>query len=580
MFKDFAALYAPHKRLFALDFGSAILSALLELFFPVAVIWFMDTLLPQKDWSLIWQASLALALLYAVNTALRFCVDYYGHMLGMAIETRLRANAFAHLQTLSVGFFDNTKSGVLAGRLVKDFDQIGEFAHHGPEDVFIILITFLGSLALMFYASPQLALITAILAPLIVWSALIYGRRFEAIWRSLFDTVGSLTARIEDYVGGIRLVKSFGNQRFEEQRFDKDNQKFREARERGIANISISMGCIYAGTRAMQIIVLLVGGWQVVEGQITNGELVGFLLLVGVFIRPLEKIGTVMESFTNGITGFKRYREFLQIQPDIIDKPQAIAMPAPRRSIRFEHVAFQYGQENSTAPAVLEDINLDIPIGKTTAFVGASGAGKSTICALLPRFYDVSAGSITFDGTDLRQVSQSSLRDHIGIVEQSAFLFSGTLGENIAYGSLEATPDDILSAAQKANLKELVDELPDGLDTLVGERGVKLSGGQRQRVSIARMFLKNPRIVILDEATSALDSKAEQLIQNALSKLSKGRTTLVIAHRLATIKAADQIVVMDKGRVVELGRHPELMQKQGIYHSLVEAQSLSSPLLV
>ncbi|RXT52850.1 multidrug ABC transporter ATP-binding protein [Bosea sp. Tri-44] len=568
MLRRFFAYYRPHRGLFLLDFGCAVVSGLLELGFPIAVKLFVDQLLPSGNWSLIVLASLGLLAIYLVNAGLMVVVTYWGHMLGINIETEMRRKAFDHLQKLSFGWFDNQKTGHLVGRLTKDLEEIGEVAHHGPEDLFIAVMTFIGAFALMLSVHPQLALITATIVPLIAWLTSRYGSRMTVNWQKLFGSVGSFNARIEENVGGIRVVQAFANEEHERSLFAVDNQRYRRTKLDAYRLMAASTSLSYFGMRLTQMAVMIAGAYYVLIGDLSAGGFVGFLLLVTVFFRPIEKINSVIETYPKGIAGFRRYTEFLDTRPDIADLPGAITISGLKGDIAYENVSFGYTSDRT----ILKGIDLTIRAGETIAFVGPSGAGKTTICSLLPRFYDVEGGRITIDGINIRQMTLASLRGQIGIVQQDVFLFAGALRENIAYGKLTASEEEIVEAARRARLDEMIARLPDGLDTVIGERGVKLSGGQKQRLAIARMFLKNPPILILDEATSALDTETERAIQASLAELSKGRTTLVIAHRLATIQDADRIIVIDESGVAEQGRHQELVQRQGIYRRLHEAQ--------
>ncbi|CAN5732194.1 ABC transporter ATP-binding protein [soil metagenome] len=568
LLRQFSEFYKPWKRLFYLDFGCAIVSGLLELAFPLAVAYFIDSLLPAHEWGWIIAASVALLVIYLFNTVLMVIVTYWGHMLGINIETELRRRAFDHIQKLSFRFFDNRKTGDLVGRVTKDLEEIGEVAHHGPEDVFIAVMTFLGAFGLMFAINPQLALITSGLVP---FSALIttrYGGRMARTWRDLFHRVAAFNTRIEENAGGIRVVQAFANEDHERELFARDNQKYRQTKLDAYRIMAASMSLSYLGMRLTQLVVMVAGTYFVMEGDLTYGGFVSFILLVGVFFRPVEKISQVIEIYPKGIAGFKRYLELVNTDPDIQDSPGAIEVSALRGNIEYEHVSFGY----VASRPVLQDLSLSINAGETVAFVGASGAGKTTISALLPRFYDVDSGRITIDGIDIRAMTLASLRREIGIVQQDVFLFGGTIRENIAYGRLDATEEEIIQAAHRARLDEMIAALPRGLDTLIGERGVKLSGGQKQRLSIARMFLKNPPILILDEATSALDTETERKIQQSLAELAEGRTTLVIAHRLATIQNAERIVVVGPSGIVEQGAHRDLLRREGVYRKLHDAQ--------
>lgn len=568
MLRRFFAYYQPYKKLFLLDFACAVGAGLLELAFPVAVNRFIDDLLPGQDWPLIVVACLALLAIYALNTVLNYIVTYWGHMLGINIETDMRKKMFDHIQKLSFRFFDNNKTGHLIGRITNDLNDIGEMAHHGPEDVFIAVMTLAGAFGLMLQINPELALITFVIVPLMAWFLIYFGRRMTQTYRRLFGNVGDFNARIEDNVGGIRVVQSFANEAHEQELFAAENRMYRDTKLRAYKTMAQSMSISYMMMRLITIFVMICGAWFFIRGSLELGEFVAFLLLSNIFFRPIEKINAVIESYPKGIAGFKRYLEILDTEPDIADAPNAVELPALKGDIAMEGITFGY----EPGRPVLKNISLHIRAGETIAFVGPSGAGKTTICSLLPRFYDPAEGRITIDGVDIRELKLAFLRRQIGIVQQDVFLFSGTIRDNIAYGRLDAPLEDIWEAARRARLDELIRSLPEGMETVIGERGVKLSGGQKQRLAIARMFLKNPPILILDEATSALDTETEAAIQQSLTELSKGRTTLVIAHRLTTIRGADRIVVVNEDGIAEQGGHQELIAAGGVYSRLHQAQ--------
>ncbi|MGP2409159.1 ABC transporter ATP-binding protein [Yersinia sp. 2545 StPb PI] len=568
MLRRFFSYYAPYKGLFYLDFGCAILAGLLELSFPMAVKLFIDKLLPNQDWVLIVWAATGLLMIYLLNTALMAIVNYWGHALGVGIETDMRRQAFSHLQKLSFSYYDNMKTGHIITHVTKDLEEVGEIAHHGPEDLFIAIMTFIGAFILMASVHLPLAMLTIIIVPFMTYLVSRYGSQMTETWRKLFGQVGNFNARIEESIGGIRVVKAFANESHEKKLFAADNESYRTTKLRAYRIMTTSMTMSYLSTRLVQLIVMVAGTWYVVHDQLSYGGFVGFLLLVEVFFRPVAKITSVLESYPKGIAGFKRFTQLIDTLPDIVDRPNARPVGHLHGDICYHNVSFGYSPQNK----IFTHLNLQIRAGETVAFVGPSGAGKTTLCSLLPRFYELDEGAITIDGIDIRDMTQQSLRNNIGIVQQDVFLFGGSIRENIAYGKLDASDDEIMVAAQQARLDELIESLPDGLDTVVGERGVKLSGGQKQRLSIARIFLKNPPILILDEATSALDTATEQAIQLALTELSQGRTTLVIAHRLATIQNADRIIVVDKEGIVEQGDHYELLARKGAYAKLHNAQ--------
>ncbi|WP_018632528.1 ABC transporter ATP-binding protein [Neomegalonema perideroedes] len=567
MLRRFFAYYQPWKALFWLDFSCAVLFGLLELAFPLAVKGFIDVLLPRGDWTLTLLAAAGLLAVYLFNAGLMAVVTYWGHMLGINIETEMRRRAFDHVQKLSWSYFDRQRTGHLVSRVTRDLEEIGEVAHHGPEDLFTAVMTFVGAFALMLWIHPPLALLTALIVPVAVGIVSFYGGRMTATWRAIYGRVANFNVRLEENVGGIRVVQAFANEDHERARFAQDNALYRQTKLDAYRIMAASQALNYIGMRGVQVLIMVAGAGYVLKGDLTAGGFVGFLLLSGVFFRPLEKIAAVLETYPKGIAGFRRYLELLEITPDIADAPDARPAPALSGALRFEDVGFGYDPERP----VLKGVSFEVLPGETLAFVGPSGAGKTTLLALLPRFYDPTSGRILADGHDLRSFTLESLRRQIGVVSQDVFLFGGTLRENIAYGRLDATEAEIRAAAEHAQLTSMIERLPEGLDTVVGERGVTLSGGQKQRVAIARVFLKNPPILILDEATSALDTETEREIQAALELLAEGRTTLVIAHRLATIRDADRIIVMEEGRIVEAGDHATLSANGGRYARLSAA---------
>lgn len=568
MIRRFFTYYRPHRRLFIIDFSSAVIVALLELAFPLAVQWFIDTLLPGGNWNMIVSVSIGLLLLYVISTLLQFIVNYWGHKLGINIETDMRQQLFQHVQKQSFRFFDNTKTGHIMSRITNDLFDLGELAHHGPEDLFIAVMTFVGAFWIMLTINVNLALTTMIIVPFLIWLITYSNLKMNAAWKNMYTDIADVNARVEDSVSGIRVVQSFTNEDYEIKRFTKNNRKFRRAKLSAYKVMSFSSSGIYMLTRLIVLVVLVYGAWLSFKGTLSYGELVGFVLYVNVLFKPIDKISAILELYPKGMAGFKRFTELMDQSPDVVDREEAIEISALKGNIEFRDVTFSYDENKP----VLEGIDLRINHGETVAFVGPSGAGKTTICSLIPRFYDVNSGSITIDGIDIREMTKKSLRSQIGIVQQDVFLFTGTLRENIAYGSLRATHEDIVKAAKQAHLEDFIAALPDGYETQIGERGLKLSGGQKQRIAIARMFLKNPPILILDEATSALDTETERIIQKALGELSKNRTTLVIAHRLATIRSADRIIVVTEDGIAEEGSHDELIEQGGIFANLHKVQ--------
>ncbi|WP_026694298.1 ABC transporter ATP-binding protein [Peribacillus kribbensis] len=568
MIRRFFQYYKPHKKLFIIDFSSSIIVALLELAFPLAVQWFIDTLLPGEDWPAIVSVSIGLLVFYIISTFLQYIVNYWGHMLGINIETDMRRQLFQHVQKQSFSFFDGTKTGHIMSRITNDLFDIGELAHHGPEDLFIAVMTFAGAFWIMFTINMKLALIVLIILPFLVWLIVYSNVRMNKAWDSMYSEIADVNARVEDSVSGARVVQSFTNEAYENKRFNLNNQRFRKAKLSGYKVMGFSSSGIYMLTRLITLAVLVVGAWFSFHDQLSYGKLVAFLLYVNVLFKPVDKISALMELYPKGMAGFSRFIEMIDKEPDVKDREGAEDAGLLTGDIAFKDVSFSYDQKKP----VLKDINLKIQSGETVAFVGPSGAGKTTICSLIPRFYDTDAGTITIDGLDIREVTKKSLRSQIGIVQQDVFLFTGTLKENIAYGKLGASDKEIIEAAKMAHLESFISSLPDGYETQIGERGLKLSGGQKQRIAIARMFLKNPPILILDEATSALDTETERIIQNALAELAKNRTTLIIAHRLATIKNSDRIIVVTEEGIAEQGSHDELLQQDGIFANLHRVQ--------
>ncbi|EAE5980857.1 ABC transporter ATP-binding protein [Listeria monocytogenes] len=552
-----------------MDFGCAVLAAILELAFPVAVNHVIDTLLPGKDFGLIITAALALLFFYILNTFMQYIVTYFGHMLGLNIETDMRRDLFSHLQKQPFGFYDNQKTGKLMSRMTTDLFEIGEVAHHGPEDIFISIMSLFGAFFLMLNINVKLAISTFILVPILTVLIVYFNKRMTKVTTGIFKDLGNFNAGVENAISGVRVVQAFANEPHEKGRFRVLNQAYRQSKLMFYKVMGLSFSFNYFLMRLISLFALLFGAYFTINGEISYGEFVGFILLTNVFIRPIEKINNVIESYPKGFAGFKRFLEVMDTEPAIQDEKDAKPAKAFRGDIAYNHVSFEY----SDGKNVLNHINLSIKAGETVAFVGPSGAGKTTICNLLRRFYDVSAGEITIDGENIKRFTLPSLRAQIGVVQQDVFLFSGTVRENIAYGKLDASDEEIEHVVKLAHLSKVVEEMPDGLDTIIGERGVKLSGGQKQRLAIARMFLKNPPILILDEATSALDTETEQVIQASLEELAEGRTTLIIAHRLATIKHADRIIVVNETGIAETGTHDELLaQDNGAYKRLYDAQ--------
>lgn len=568
MLKEFFSYYKPYKKLFSIDFGCAILSGVLELLFPVAVNKVIDTVLPTGSFKTIILVCSLLFALYLFSMTLNYIVVYLGHTLGINIETDMRRKLFAHLQKHSFEYYDEKKTGELMSRLTTDLFDISEVAHHGPEDVFITVMSICGAFVLMWNVHEQLAIGTIILIPILAIGLSIFNKKMKNVNRKIYSQLGEFNAGLENSLSGIRVVKAFANEEFEKKIFEGMIQNYRKNKLAFYKTMATSSSFNYVLMRLITLTSLVFGAYFTIKGELTTGELVGFVLLANTFVKPIERINTMVEMYPKGFAGFKRFNEELARKPAIVDSPNAKVTPHFNGNIHYDNVSFEYDDGRP----VLENINLKIKAGEMVAFVGPSGAGKTTLINLLPRFYDTTKGSISIDGVNIKDYTLSSLRGQIGTVQQDVFLFNGTIRENVLYGKLDASDEEVERAIEAAKLKEVIEEFPEGLETPIGERGVKLSGGQKQRLSIARIFLKNPSILILDEATSALDTQTEQFIQNSFDELSKGRTTLVIAHRLATIKNVDRIIVVTPDGIVEQGTHKELLEKNGHYAELYYAQ--------
>ncbi|MDI9456635.1 MAG: ABC transporter ATP-binding protein [Bacillota bacterium] len=568
MLKRFVKYYRPHLPLFILDFSCAFAIAGLDLVFPVAVQWIIDQIFPQHDLDLLARICAGLLGLYLLRALLQYIVDYWGHVLGVRMEYDMRQDLFDHIQKLSFRYFDKTKTGHIMSRLVNDLNEISELAHHGPEDLFIATVTLTGAFIIMMMLNWKLALLVFLPIPAMIWFAVSKNKEMQTTFRNVRLKVADINARVEDSISGVRVVKSFTNEWYEKEKFERDNLNFRRSKQKSFRVMAQFFSGINLFSNLISLIVLFFGGYFIYRGELTLGVLVGFLLYVNMFLQPIRRISVLVETYQRGMAGFHRFVETLQIEPEIVDHKEARPAGRLKGEIVFDNVTFSYNRDKN----ILEDISLRIAPGETVALVGPSGAGKTTLCNLIPRFYDLQKGSIKIDGIDIRDFTQRSLRQNIGIVQQDVFLFTGTIRENIAYGKIETTDEEIVAAAKQANAHDFIMELEKGYDTYTGERGVMLSGGQRQRIAIARIFLKNPPILILDEATSALDSETEAMIQEALSELSQDRSTLVIAHRLATVRRAHRIIVLTDDGIVEEGTHAQLLKKNGYYARLYRAQ--------
>lgn len=565
--KAFFSYYKPYKGLFFLDFGSAIVVGLLELIFPLITSIYIDRLLPTNQWNLIVIFGIALLFVFGIVAVLKFIVTYWGHKLGTNIERDMRNDLYSHIQKLNFKYFDNQKSGKLIGRLTNDLMDIGEAAHHGPEDVFLSIMTLIGAFVIMLTIDVKLALITFCVVPIVFILAIFFSQKMSRAFKNLFTNVSRFNELIADNVGGIRLVQAFTNEKHEQTKFRNINDNFRATKLKAYNYMSWNITISHIAQNLTLIIVLVVGSYFVLNGDLSYGGIVAFIMITNVLFKPLQQINMIIELFPKAIAGFKNFSEILSITPEIQDAPDAIQMPSDPKTIQYKDVTFGYGET-----PILKKLNLDIQHGEKIALVGPSGSGKTTISSLLPRFYEVDDGDILINGQSIKSIQLASLRAEIGVVQQDVFLFSGTLRDNIVYGHLEADETAIWDAVRNAQLETFIEDLPFGLNTLVGERGTKLSGGQKQRISIARMFLKDPSIIILDEATSALDIETENKIQLAFKKLSENRTSLIIAHRLSTIKDVDRIIFIKDGEILEEGSHEILMQQDGHYKQLYLSQ--------
>lgn len=569
-FSIFMSYIAGHKKLFGIDMLCALLVALIDLIFPYVSRYSMKVMLPNKLYATFFTVMAVMVLAYVLKAGLYYVITVIGHKMGVLVESDMRRDVFTHMQSLSFSYYDHNRTGVLMSRITSDLFEITELAHHGPENIVICTLTIVGALAVMFVMQWQLALVITLALPLCAWFTIKQRIKMKEANIEVKRKTAEIYSAIESSISGIRTAKAFANEDQESDKFDRANEMFRGSKVEYYKSMGLFNSGMEFTTGIVQVVVIAVGGLLIMQNKMNYIDLITFSLYVSTFVSPVRKLTQFAELYMQGTAGFARFLEVMRTEPTIKDAPDAMELGAVEGKIDYNHVSFNYGN----GIPVLSDVDLHIAAGQCLAVVGPSGGGKTTLCQLLPRFYDVCEGSVTVDGIDVRHVTQASLRRNIGVIQQDVFMFAGTIRENIRYGRPDATDEEIVEAAVRAQIHSEIMEMPDGYDSYIGERGVMLSGGQKQRISIARVFLKNPKILILDEATSALDTVTEQRIQASLDELSEGRTTIIIAHRLSTVKNADVIAVVEGEHIVEMGSHSELMAKNGEYAALCRAQQI------
>ncbi|MCQ4924229.1 ABC transporter ATP-binding protein/permease [Tissierella carlieri] len=569
MLRRFISYYKPHKRLFFIDMFFALLISISDLVFPVFTRKMINEIIPEGRMDLLVRWTIIMTILFVLRYISNYIVSYWGHLLGVRIEHDMRRDIFTHLQSLPFSYYDNNKTGHIMSRIVNDLRDITELAHHGPEDLFISLVMLLGSFIVLIRIEWKLTLVLFSAIPIIIWFVISKRNRMSNSFREVRKKIANVNSQLENSISGVRVAKSFTNEDYEIEKFNEGNLSFSNARKESYKVMAEFASGIGIMSSILNLLVISLGGYFVYKDIINIGDLFSFTLYVNFFMQPIRRLSEFSQQLQDGMTGFERFIEIMDIEPDIIDRENAMELKDVKGDIEFNNVSFSYNNGKNT---VLSNMNLSIDAGKTVALVGPSGAGKTTLCHLIPRFYEIEEGEILLDNIDIRDIKIKDLRKKIGLVQQDVFLFTGTIRDNIIYGDPEANDEDVIEAAKKASIHDFIISLPEGYDTFIGEKGVKLSGGQKQRISIARLFLKNPPILVLDEATSALDNETEIMIQKSLEDLSKGRTTLVIAHRLSTIKNADEILVLTADGIAEQGSHENLIEKDGLYAKLYKSQ--------
>lgn len=570
--RKFLSYYKPYKGLLLADMASAFVVSAVSLLFPLVINYITKNILESGSPNVIndiYTMGAVLLGLVVLHTVCNIFVDYRGHMMGAKMESDMRTELFDHYQKLSFGFYDEHKTGQLMTRLTNDIFWLSELYHHGPEDLLISLLKFVGAFLILITINVPLTLIVFLFMPAMGLYAYYFNKRMNIALRTSKDRIGDINAQVEDSLAGIRVVKSFTNEAIERRKFAYENNRFVGSRSDGYRSEAYFDNGLIAFTQIITIIVVVFGGVAIVNASLDLADLLTYLLVIGILVEPIRRMANFARLYQEGVTGFSRFMDVLEIEPDIQDAPDAVELTQVQGNIEFRNVSFKYKQDHDY---ILRHISLDIGVGEYVALVGSSGVGKTTLCSLIPRFYDVSDGQILLDGRDIRDIRLKSLRRSIGIVQQDVYLFAGTVADNVRYGSLDAGRDEIVEAAKKANAHDFIMRLPDGYDTDIGQRGVKLSGGQKQRLSIARLFLKDPPIIILDEATSALDYESEKAVQDSLARLIHDRTTLVIAHRLSTVRKAQRIVVLTDSGIDEQGTHEHLLALDGTYANLYNMQ--------